>query len=524
MLAAAFASWIEHLPERAFDEPFLNLLRAQGFYDIHFTHGAYEFGKDFIAKRNEPLPTQYGFQAKSGDIAGGAWDAILAQLLELSAGTPTHPSYAPELPRKSVLVVTGRLIGKAVVGPSQFKDMLHQLGRGEFEVWDIDVLKELVEGSSRFPVVPVAALLPSLGLLESSIPNERDLEHCLAALVPAPGASIEQFRRAFVDNWLVVSRLLDKGYTFLSLFAALNGVRVGAARAHTHRGEGQELLAHALDSYVVLGHNNLEPLLATPRDQDAWIEWVGGASGIVNYPIACTRVLEFLGLAALHRDHQGRVDEARELAELAAVIVESQPGAAHPISDRSASVYPAVLAALVRFGHQSVASRLLRSTTKWVCDRYEASNFGLASTYSTPEEEVRTLLAAPFEFAELSERRDSLLFVALADASYTLVPDDFADILNEFLAVRIIPTGLHAEDSAAAYLVGGGATRGLVNIRYPDTVTTAPLAHHAMQPGPRTLELACGPVGPLAISCIVRDRLFTDVLERCRKTTRTIQN
>jgi hypothetical protein len=61
MLDAAFVSWISTIGERGFDAFFLCLLRAHGFFDIHFTHGPYEFGKDIIAKHPHPEPTQYAF-------------------------------------------------------------------------------------------------------------------------------------------------------------------------------------------------------------------------------------------------------------------------------------------------------------------------------------------------------------------------------------------------------------------------------------------------------------------------------
>lgn len=516
MLAAAFASWIERIPERAFDAPFLDLLRAQGFYDIHFTHGAYEFGKDFIAKRDEPTPVQYAFQGKAGDIGGSAWAEIFPQLMELAADGPAHANFDAGLPRKSVLVTTGRLTGKATIGPAQLQTYLLKANLGSFDVWDIDVLKELLTGSARFAVSPAPALMPALGYIEAGIPTERLLERHLATLIPPADAPLNHVRRAFVDNSLVVARLVDKQLPFLALHAALNGVRIAAARAHTNITEASALLRDALDSYIELGTSLLAPLLDAPAEPDAWFTWVGGHSRILTYPVACAKVLEFLGLAMVDHEHRGKVDKARALAEIAAQIAVRQPGAAHPISDRFAVSYPPVLAALVRLGHGAEAAHLVRETTKWVCDRYEASPFGLAGPYADPPEEVRTLLGAPFEFVTLRERKESLLAVALADASYALKLADYANVANDLLAVGIVPTALHPEDKSDAYIVGGAATRGLVNIRYPESLSITPLPHHALQAVPRVPEQAGGPAVPLALACVTRDRLFTDVLERLR--------
>jgi hypothetical protein len=45
MLADAVDAYLDSVSERAFDEPLLALLRAQGFVDIHLVHGGFEFGK-----------------------------------------------------------------------------------------------------------------------------------------------------------------------------------------------------------------------------------------------------------------------------------------------------------------------------------------------------------------------------------------------------------------------------------------------------------------------------------------------
>lgn len=52
MLANVVESYLDSLEEREFDAPFMALLRALGFWDIHLLHGPFEFGKDFIAKGN----------------------------------------------------------------------------------------------------------------------------------------------------------------------------------------------------------------------------------------------------------------------------------------------------------------------------------------------------------------------------------------------------------------------------------------------------------------------------------------
>src|SRR5262245_64839074 len=63
MLRNVLGAYLDSVTERALDLPFMALLAAMGFVDIHYTHGQVEFGKDFIAKRIEAAgAVQYSFQ------------------------------------------------------------------------------------------------------------------------------------------------------------------------------------------------------------------------------------------------------------------------------------------------------------------------------------------------------------------------------------------------------------------------------------------------------------------------------
>jgi len=516
MLAAAFESWISQLSERDFDAPFTQLLETLGFYDIHFTHGPYEFGKDFIAKRAEPQPTQYAFQSKAGDIGNAEWSKMRGQLEELADAGPAHPNFDGNLPRKSVLITTGRLTGKATVAPAAFRENLQRSGRGDFEVWDIEVLAEQLAGSTRFPLKPSQVLLTPLGLIESGKINERELEQQLGGLlVPFPSGEVE-IHRLFVDNTLVVARLAERGWPFLALSAVLNEVRLGAIRSHADAQKGRALLLAAMEHYVQLGERLLAPLLRAPEDPDAWMHWVGGGPPkMIGYAVVCAKAMEYLALSSLHLESVGRIDDARRKADLCAKVVKTQPGCIHPVSDRFAACYPPVVAALARFEHRETGSMLVRRIMKWVCDRYELG-WGLASTYSTPAEEVRALLGVPFESVEGHKRPQSLMAVALADASHVFLPDDYPLIVNEIQAVKMFPDTLHAKDLPEAYLMNAGGTQPLINIAYPDHWSNQLLPHHALQAAPRVPEVQTGPAVPLAIGSLLRDRLFTDVLPRLR--------
>jgi hypothetical protein len=517
MLDAVFEGWISGLGERAFDETLLTLLRAQGFYDIHFTHGPYEFGKDFIAKRDEPSPVQYAFQSKAGDIGGSEWSALLGQLEELIGTQLTHANFDKSLKKRFILVTTGRLKGKAVIGPSDFRERLEKSGRGTFECWEKDTLVELFHGSSRFPVRPSASLEPLLGRIVSGLLSDRDLETGTSALIPGTGSTTNEAYRSLLDTYLCAGELLRSGRPFQAIIAALAAIRTAAVLAHSS-GTSPTILHASLDQLVLIGDAALGPLFETAADPDAWLDELGGTVGkFITYPVACLRTLEYLGLAALHSEHSGSEQARATCVELIEQVLARQPGSFHPISDRYAASIAPPVAALARAGRKASVERIIRETTKWVCDVYERSEFGLGGPYSTPQYEVSCLLGAAFEDVALQPRRESLLAVALADAAYVFAPSLYPAVVNDLLAVGIHPTAVHAKDESAAYFLRGfSGTQALVNVRYPADAGTALLPHHALQTPARVPENMAGAAVPLALACLLRDRLFTDCLPRLR--------
>jgi hypothetical protein len=151
-LADAVAGYVESLTERELDAPLISLLYRLGFTHVHLVHGAYEFGKDIIARRDEDGTTfQYCFQSKAGDLNTSAWRDLRQQVDAMRTGTVVHPDFDANLPRRLVVVTNGRLVGGAGI---EFQDYnTHQAARGETiaELWDIDRLvpefeRVLVEG------------------------------------------------------------------------------------------------------------------------------------------------------------------------------------------------------------------------------------------------------------------------------------------------------------------------------------------------------------------------------------------
>src|SRR6266849_344036 len=150
MLADVIGTYVDSLTEREFDAPFIALLRLHGFTDIHFLHGSFEFGKDFIAKRVEGAAQfQYAFQTKAGNIGISEWNESRGQIDMLRTDTLAHPNFNVALPRRSIFVTTGRLVGGAGLAAQQYGLHLESLGEVQFLTWDRDTIVEMLASDPR---------------------------------------------------------------------------------------------------------------------------------------------------------------------------------------------------------------------------------------------------------------------------------------------------------------------------------------------------------------------------------------
>jgi hypothetical protein len=146
LLDDVVGSFLDSVGEREFDAPLMALLRSHGFTDI-FVHGQYEFGKDVIAKSEDGAPVQYVLQSKAGDLGLSQWTGIRGQIDLLRTNELSHPSFDRTLPRRAVLVITGRLIGGAPLEIQDYRRQSAERGETPLEVWDRERLIELMTRS-----------------------------------------------------------------------------------------------------------------------------------------------------------------------------------------------------------------------------------------------------------------------------------------------------------------------------------------------------------------------------------------
>jgi hypothetical protein len=158
-------TFLDTLTEREFDGPLLALLAARGFADVYFIHGAFEFGKDVLAKRTDPATgqqRQYVIQSKAGDIGQPEWRAVRPQLEECEYNTIGHPSFDGDLPRVAVLVTTGRLKGAAPADVTEYRKSVEARGLADLEIWE---RSDLIDWICEDPTMGIAGGAVQVDLL-----------------------------------------------------------------------------------------------------------------------------------------------------------------------------------------------------------------------------------------------------------------------------------------------------------------------------------------------------------------------
>lgn len=507
MLDGAVAAFLEDVDERGFDEPFLALLRAEGFERVRLTHGSAEFGKDVIAQRDG---IQWAWQSKKGNVGQGEFRQMTGQLDELRLSNLAHPDFDTQLPRRAVLVTTGRLSGNAPLSMREYNQRATQTGQIQLEHWDKDILIARIAGNpdSVLRGSVDGQLYSVLGGIENGEVVMDDLERFSqrwSLWDPTRLAGLGLIECALVCDRLRRAERLD-----LACYLAVCAVR-GAAAA-TIDAANQEAVDAAARLFQNYGRLLWERCEDSLLDRDTGLEELGGSSAWITYPLRCVTLAEWVALYGLSvADDQP--ETAQEIAQWLARFVAAQPGAGRPIGDRYAVSLVPVAVLLHRCGHEEAVTQLLRDSAVWTCDRYEMGMLGLASHSAEPSEEIARLLGAPFESVELTRRRSSHLAAILLDLCATLgLSDLYPDVRNDLRAVNAFPAVLTAEAPVDRYLRSAPSLRWDHNPDYADQLDGHdPPAPHLAQIDEELAERGDAWT-LLATSAALRDRHFPDAI------------
>ena len=500
------------MTERGFDEPLLALLRATGYEHVHLVHGAQEFGKDVIAQRDGE---QWAFQSKAGNISQGSWGQMTGQLDQLRTSDLSGHDFRTDLPRRPVLVCTGKLSGNASMLAKEYQERARDRDEPVLEIWNKDTLVGKLSGNpdSVLRGSVDGQLLGLLGAIEQDSIGISQIEPFSERWTQweIPRRSGLGIIEAAVScDRLRVGQRLD-----LACQLALCAVRAGwagideppAAAVADAAGGLFETYARAI--WEACDEGLLE--------EDALVRG-GGVGSWATYQVQCVRIAEFVALLAL-RVRDSDPDLAGEIATWLSRFVASQPGTARPLGDRYAvSLVP--VAIVLAADHRDALHGLLHRATVWLCDRYEHGELGLADVDANPDDEIARVFGGPFDHIVLKKRRTSQLAGVLLDlAAISGSADLYGDIRNDTLAVGLYPTVLLPAEGPDRFLRTGLSNRWDFNADYAEELSTdAPAAPHLAG-----VEAQAIPDNRwwdyLALSAALRDRHFPAAIAAAIETT-----
>jgi hypothetical protein len=514
MLDDVLGRYLDDLEEREFDAPFMALLRSMRYEDIHFLHGTFEFGKDFIAKRTDSdSTTQYTFQTKAGSIGLGEWSKLRGQIDLLRTNVLAHPNFDATFPRAAVLVITGRLVGGAPLAAQDYKKHLIELGEIGFEIWDRETLLSFIG------TVPEVGLVGSvhagfLGLIASidmGQATDRDVEKYSRSWT----IEDQPLWRSLVESAVIAQRFRNRDRLDLSCFTVMTAIR-----AIWHQGHGVEppsaesIIAsglaramfrqYASSLKIALGKTDVTPEKLIPMKD--------GPAAYVTYPIRCLRGAEMIALLGLLLLEDNKL-EAEEITNQLCKFLSANPGVAHPISDRYAVSLVPIILLLSKFSRTAEVETYVRAVIKWVADRYENDSLGLAAPDASPQEEVNRLLGSCFDHVKLDRRPECYIATVILDLVSILGMGELYELaINDFLAVKAMPPTLEVGDGLSQYSFDGVDLRYEANAKYEvswkptDGWKVAP--HHHRCPSSYYLGRISRLWDQLAVSAILRDRHF----------------
>lgn len=470
----------------------MGILQNEGFYDIHFIHGNYEFGKDFIAKKDDydGQVIQYAFQSKAGDVDTGDWRAIREQIEDIVFGGLAHPNYDSDAPLQVGLVITGRLIGASSLSAQAFDEYCKSRGCLGFNVWDSNKLIEAITRTGPAEAglaANTAGFQLILGIIRTNKCTFSELEkYSLNWVEKESVKDTKKHIRSVLEASIIIHELMRLDKLTLACYVPLFCLRAVLLSAINI-----EKLSEQLNNIVKLIENmfdwSVNYMIGVVHDEyldnKGQIDIMRTKLNFITYPVFCLQIMELWSLWVILQ-----VVENKQLPALSITLEEFLQGNAacyRPISDRYAvsMIFPFIYFA--GQGKNEICIKLLRETTKWLCDRYEDSEFGLAKCYSSEYDEIRILLGYCFSFEDIPKRKSSYIATVLLDLAAVFGQGIlYEDMINDFLAVGIIPCLILPKVPESEYLIAEESltfNRVPFNERWEPNLTWQMSPHHSLQ-------------------------------------------
>lgn len=527
MLRNVLADYLNRLrSEREFDLAIATLLPAMGFYDIHFTHGTGEFGKDFIAKlRDKDTVVQYSFQSKRGDINQADWrNNVQGQMLEAIINTLSHPSFDTTLPHQSVLLLTGRLVSNVQISLQSLNNKIQNTYKNlPIVTWDQDSLIERftefgfdgVYTTNARDLITYGQFFVKYGEAISGQLSDRKIEEWSRHWCDTNITTTKRIFISALEAELLATSTAARGCRYEATycyFALLRSV-LFSIRLSKDESETQYLL-DIYKAVLTSVENTSRIFIAGIVDNlgnstSGLLGVIPGSGLILKYPIVCARILEVAGLLYFL---SSRGDERERMVTLIKRLLDDEPGCAHPVSDRYAVAIIVPVLALLNHGDRNLAQTYLKQLTIWLCDRYE-HGAGLAGLESNALFETTQLLGYPFSGLDVKPIRQSFAATAVIDLAACLdKPDFYRDVINDFLASNITFPYWQSTDTPGQFLFTADDVVQYPNVIFRDEFThfeDFAYAEHIEHETKTFMTVGLvGPIGHLITSLVVRDRYF----------------
>lgn len=483
MLRNVLEDYLSSIVERDFDYPLSSLLQAMGFYDIHFTHGSVEFGKDFIAKKVENgIEYQYAIQSKKGNISQSIWrNEIKGQLEEAILSDLSHPQFNTILPRKAVLVTTGRLSGNARLVSQEFKTKLEtnnqiqelifwekeQLAQFSEEYGLLGIYQNTAKGLSGFAQFYLTYSKAINGNL-----SEREIEEFSRLWLDENLEYRKRILRASIEAEIIAVKLFENGLIYEAIAMYLSLARIVMQVAYENDN------SFVIEIYDEVIKGKILPLTKFFFSQIK-SDWEKADRSLVHlcvkgnffpmlqYLVWCSRILE---MSSLYFFLSKEKNEKDEVANFLIDFIQNEEGCGHIPSDRySVSLCWAILT-LIQSEKADEAINLIKRSVIWLCDRVE-NGFGLAHYDANEYEETATLLGYPFEFVKIEKNTSSFLATLLSDlAAFTGNKQLYSDVVNDIAACNISYDYWQFPDTKAIFTIGTEECLSYANIPHQDSI------------------------------------------------------
>jgi len=525
MLRNALEDYLNSIIERDFDYPLTSLLQAMGFFDIHFTHGGVEFGKDFIAKRIEDgIEYQYAIQSKKGDINQSLWrNEVRGQLEEAILSDLSHPQFATNLPRKAVLVTTGRLTGNARLASQEFKAKLQANDEiQDLSFWEKEQLIQFAEefglsgihqntskglkGFAQFYLTYSKAIDGNL--------SDREIEEFSRLWLDENLDYKKRIFRASIEAEIIASKLIESGLFYEAIISYLSLARVVMQVTYENNDN------FVIEIYKEIISKKIIPLckLFFTELKSDW-ENIGksllhlclrnSSFPMLHYLVWCARVLE---VSSLYYFLIPNESEKNEIIEFLNDFIEKEEGCGHIPSDRYAVSMVWIVLALLQAGKRDEAIALVKESVVWLSDRVE-NGFGLARYEADEYTETNTLLGYPFDFINVEKNRSSLLATILSDLAAFIEDKQFySDVVNDFEACEIVYNYWQFPDTKAIFVVETEECRNYPNIPHQNSINAFEDFEYAahLKDEPKSFQIVekVGKESLILLSILLKDRYF----------------